>query len=395
MRVTSLILNRLKRQKVHYALSVAGVACAVATLCVFSLFRGFYSRSISTLYPDQQGVLIVTEQGIPFYQVIPYGSQINQSSLPSIEAIEGVKQTVPALFIRAVDVENAALFTDVVMGMELYKIQAYQDLLATNLLLEGRFPNLYSREACVGIDVFGGNATIGSTIILGNGSYTVVGLLKPQSIIFNHIILADLPFVQNDFSKSGIISCAFVELYPGVDLERVKSDILALGIDLNAITSSDIEVLSSGLNIVKTLADVIFGVFIALITLFFSLLLMIKRFQNQLAEIRIQRMIGTPLHVLFSTTMLESIYIGLMGFALGTAVGIVLFLFTGFGGVEYGTYLWLLFSQTLQFLDPTILLTMLGLALASTLVAPFLLVSWIRLKGRRGKGAFLLGGGSG
>jgi hypothetical protein len=395
MRVTSLVWNRIKRQKVHYALSVAGVACAVATLCVFSLFRGFYSRSVSTLYPSQPEVLIVTEEGIPFYQVIPYGSRIDQSSLSAIEAIDGVKQTVPVLFIRAVDVEDASLFTDVVMGMPLYKIESYQELLATSLLLEGRFPNSGNREACVGMGVSGGNATVGSTIALGNGSYTVVGVLKPQSIIFNHIILADLLFVQYDFSRNNTISCAFVELYKGEDPERVKEDVLALGGDLHAITSQDIEVLSSGLNIVKTLADVIFGAFIALITLFFSLLLMVKRFQNQLGEIRIQRMIGTPLHVLFSTSMLESIYIGLIGFALGSIVGILLFFFTGFGGVDQGSYLWLLFSETLQFLDPTVVLSMLGLALVSTLIAPILLVSWLYIKGRRGKATLLLGGGAG
>ncbi|MEX2681392.1 MAG: hypothetical protein Q6373_007315, partial [Candidatus Sigynarchaeota archaeon] len=143
-------------------MSIVGVACAVATLCVFSLFRGFYGKATTTLYPSQREVLVVTEQGVPFFQVIPYGSRLNQSSLPDIELIDGVKQAVPALFIRAADVEEGSLFTDVVMGMPLDKIQDYQELLSTSLLLDGRFPTPGIREICVGIDVSDGKASIGS-----------------------------------------------------------------------------------------------------------------------------------------------------------------------------------------------------------------------------------------
>ena len=83
MKPFKIVANHFKKEKTHYILSTVGLSCAIMTIFLFSMVSSYYNNSIDDIYPQEENVLIVTEKGIPFYNIVPYGSRLNESPLPA------------------------------------------------------------------------------------------------------------------------------------------------------------------------------------------------------------------------------------------------------------------------------------------------------------------------
>ena len=381
MHVSRIILNHFTREKTLCVLSIIGIASAITTIFVFSMFQSYYNNAVSELYPSNSNSLVVTEEGIPFYQIVPFGSRINQSRVAEIGSLSFVTEAFPALFLRAADVDNVNAFSDTIMAIPLENI-SHQNIIETALLLTGRFPAPGFREACIGVEVGNGSLTINDSLNIDNLSYTIVGLIKPSNILYNHIIVADINIIQQQFHYENIISCIFVYMSSAVKLTAIKQQIQNLDSSLQVITSKDIAKLASNLiTTVTTIANIFFGFFITFVSILFTVLLTIKKFQNQQAELQILWELGTPAHRFFSIYCIESCIISFLGFVLGLVLGFILFFNTMYLRSNTEPYLTTVLSAAISSIDNNLILELLLFSFVSSAISMlYLTLKVIRLK---------------
>ncbi|HME54944.1 MAG TPA: ABC transporter permease [Candidatus Lokiarchaeia archaeon] len=364
-----------------YVLSIIGVASAITTIFVFSMFQSYYNNAVSNLYPSNSNTLIITEKGIPFYQVVPFGSKINQSRVAEIKSFSGVKEVFPALFLRAADVENVQAFSDTIMAIPLENISSERYINPSSLLLTGRFPNPGFREICIGVEVGNGSLTINESLDIDAINYTIVGLLKPSSILFNHIIIADINVIQEQFNYQNISSCLFVYMSSATQLPSIKEQIQSLDPTLQVITPDDIAKLSSGLLTITTLSNIFFGFFITIISVLFTILLTIKKYQNQQTELQILWELGTPSHRFLSIYFVESCIISIIGCFLGLTIGFILFFDTMYLRSNTKPYFLNVLNVAISSIDGKLILELLLFSFVSSAISIlYLLFKVVRMK---------------
>lgn len=382
MHISRLIINHFTKEKTLYVLSIIGIASAITTIFIFSMFQSYYNNAVSNLYPSNSNSLVVTEEGIPFYQVVPFGSRINQSRVAEIKSLSGVSEAFPALFLRAADVGNVNAFSDTIMAIPLENISSERYFNSASLLLTGRFPNPGFREVCIGVDVGNGSLTVNESLDIDNINYTIVGLLKPSSILFNHIIIADINLIQLQFyNYQNIVSCIFVYVPYAAKLTTVKGQIQLLDSNLQVITSDDIAKLSSGILTITTLTNIFFGFFITFISILFTILLTIKKFQNQQTELQILWELGTPTHRLLSIYFIESCITSFLGFLLGWMIGFILFFDTMYLRSNTEPYFITVLNTAISSVDSNLFFELLLFSFVSSAVSIlYLIFKVIRMK---------------
>ena len=333
------------------------------------MFRSYYTNAIPDLFPSDQKALLVTENGIPFYQIVPFGSKIDQSLVSSIKKIPYVVNAIPALFLRSADVENVSAFSDTIMGIPLSSITPYEGIISKSYLLAGRFPAEGYREVCIGNEVENGSLTINDSLVIDQQKYTIVGILKPSNILFDHIVLVELSIIQYQFDYENIVSCIFTYLSKAANVTVIKESIQNLDSDLQVVTSDDITNLSSGMMTITTITNIFFGVFIVAMSLLFTILLMIKKYQIQDQEIQTLWELGTPSTRILSAYTVESCIVSICGFFIGTLTGFILFFETMYNRSNLSPYFINILDATINSVDLNLILELFLFSFVSTILA--------------------------
>nr|MDO8117869.1 ABC transporter permease [Candidatus Sigynarchaeota archaeon] len=285
VRASSIILKHLKKDGAISLLVIAGVACAVASSFLFSTMRIYYERSVDDIFPQEENTVIIIEKGVPFYQIIPFGSRINESLVSSIAAESFVKGMLPALFIKPGDLGDVNFFSDITMGIPLDDIQSYSSIISNFLLIEGRMPVPSTNEVAVGVEVMGGNYIVNGCIDIHGDNYTVVGVFYPRSVLFNHVIIGDMPVFQAQFDHENVVTCIFVNLEPSRPHEESIQELLLMDDMIQVVRAQDIKTLSGPVLILSYMADLIFGILVTTISTVFICLLLVKKFQHNEKDI--------------------------------------------------------------------------------------------------------------
>ncbi|MFX0098736.1 MAG: FtsX-like permease family protein [Candidatus Hodarchaeota archaeon] len=370
MKTFKIVANHFKREKVHYLLSVIGLSCAIMTAFLFSMVRTYYDDSIDDIYPSSDEVLIVTENGIPFYHVVPYGSRLNASIKNDIDDYTGVLRAIPAIFLKASDVENVSAFSDLIMGVPVTEIDSIPLFLRDSLLLDGRYPDAGKKEVTIGVEVGNGSYGVHDLISIDNDDYEVVGILKPSSIIFDHVMICDLNVVQAQFSLTGFVTCIFVHFNSSeTTTDALKNTITGNHNDTQVVTHDDIEELASIFLLISSLSEVLFGTFITLISILFMFMLMIKKFQNNSQEIKTLHVLGTPFSSIARNYFVEALALAILGFGIGILGGFTIY----FGLLmpvpeDLGAF-WTLLGVAIENVEPGLVFNMFLFSIASTLVS--------------------------
>ncbi len=287
--------------------------------------RIYYNQSVDDIYPQQEETVIITERGVPFFQIIPFGSRINQSVVPMIRNQSFVKGLLPALFIKPGDLGGASFFSDVIMAINLVDIQSYSNLISSFLLIQGRMPAPGLKEVAVGVEVMGGNYTVNNYIDIEGENYRVVGVFYPRSVLFNHVIIGDMPLFQVQFNHENTVTCIFVNMEKSLSHDENIHDLLQIDESIQVVSAQDIKMLSSPVLILSNMSNLIFGILVTSISTAFICLLVVKKFQHNEKDIELLHVLGMSVSKIIIMYILEVLLLVVFGIIIGFLSGFLVF----------------------------------------------------------------------
>ncbi|MHA1371029.1 MAG: ABC transporter permease [Promethearchaeota archaeon] len=364
-----IIINRFNRQKAHQILTVLGLAFSLMSIFVFTNYSSYYKDSVEDLFPNRDDILIVVEAGVPFFQIIPYGSRLNESLLDNLTSDPRVQYGYSALFLKATDVESDEAFSDTIMGINLTRIENVSGVLNRLLLIQGRFPRPGMKEIVLGIEVGNVAHNINETIKIENENFKVVGLLAPSSILMNHMIVCDLQTVQELFSYQGMVTCIFLNLGWRADPEDVKQDLLSQHENINVVSHDDIKEFSSVILLVTDLSSFIFSVFMTFVSIIFMFLITVKKFQARTKEMHVFRALGVPPERIIMHYLLEMMIVALLGFCAGMLMGFVFYFSFFFLNEVTINYMPLMLNLAINSVDEDLIWQLLAFSLLTTVIS--------------------------
>ncbi|MHA1792293.1 MAG: ABC transporter permease, partial [Promethearchaeota archaeon] len=320
MRTWQIIFKHFKRKRLHVVLLVLGIVSAVATSYLFSALKTYYRKSINDLFPSRDDILVVTERGVPYFQIVPFGSRLNESLVAEINKLSGVHDAYGCLYLRVADVENTSLLSGTIFGLNISSLGSNIGYLSKSLLIQGRFPRAGMDEVVVGINVGGGKLEINDTFLIGGKNFSVVGILSPSSFVMDHVLLCDLGVVQSLFHYQGIITCIIVDVSVLSSPSAVQEKIISRYPSVQAVNSNEVGKLS-GYLLVLRIADLIFGVVVSSSSILFMYLVLLKKFQESSREIWLMHVLGTPTWKIFLIHVIELLFLSVIGYMLGISLG--------------------------------------------------------------------------
>ncbi len=357
MHVSRIVINHFKRGKTLALISIVGLAAAIASILLFRSYRDYYTDSVGDIFPQEDDIVIVSEDGIPYFQVIPYGSRLNETIVSQLRSgAPFIKTVVPVLFVKYADVGGAGAFTDLIAAFPMNMTDSFsRDVMSEELLIDGTLPSPGTNEIAVGLQASNGTLELGDTMPINGHGYTVVGIFKPQSMLFNHVIMADLGIIQAEFSYTSIITCVIVEhFWP--TFENIKNHIKSLATDdVQIVNSMDLQQVNGVINIANILSDVIFSVFITVISILFMVIVMFKKVQNHEKEIKLLHALGTSGGRIVCNFLAESLVLSMLGYLIGLVFGSVIFsgIFLGLNQTG-GRYFAEILQSSFFFIDPAL-----------------------------------------
>ncbi len=360
MHVSRIVINHFKRGKTLALISIVGLAAAIASILLFRSYRDYYTDSVGDIFPQEDDIVIVSEDGIPYFQIIPYGSRLNETIVNQLRAgnplFTGIKMVVPVLFVKYADVGGAGAFTDLIAAFPMNMTDPFsRAVMSEKYLLDGTLPSPGTNEIAVGLQASNGTLELGDTMPINGHGYTVVGIFQPQSMLFNHVIMADLGIIQAEFSYTNIVTCVIVEHYLETfaqaknNIESMTSD------DIQVVNSMDLQQVNGVINIANILSDVIFSVFITVISILFMVIVMFKKVQNHEKEIKLLHALGTSGGRIVCNFLAESLVLSILGYVIGLQLGSTIFsgIFLGLNQTG-GRYFAEILQSSFFFIDPAL-----------------------------------------
>ncbi len=310
-------------------LCVLGVAMATAFVVAVGATTTRYMTVIKEMNVLFHGQLMVVDKDAIVIQAIP----ITRSMLPESLASEiekkstEVEKAVPVLFIMPFTYAGSSLIPvpeNFTVGIPL---EHWSTAIGPIVLRsgEGRLPeNDSSNEAVIGgslADQYGLN--VGGTLTLQGYNVTVVGVLDTRLAVLNRCILVSLKLAQKIYGYQGSVNIITVKPavgYSQKDLATILNERLKT-YSVNALTEEDRnDIIQPVLAQIETwnigIQTIVFAM--SLILVMTVTLMSVSERRRDFATLDA---IGAPLSYVFRTVLLETALVGVLGGALGIALG--------------------------------------------------------------------------
>ncbi|MDH5682632.1 MAG: FtsX-like permease family protein, partial [Spirochaetota bacterium] len=309
-----------RQHKIKVLLSIFGVALGVA------VFIAIRSASVSAKHAMKN---LVTSFSSEIDLQVTYGRDgFYETVYPKIALLPGVKKAIPVIYAK----------TSLKQGDKEYPIQVYgvditqggdagADAGTGGDL--GRFLSL-PNELLVSesfLEAHGLNKESPISLVTGRGRvrFHVAGVMKAGSMAYSknkNMVIMDLFAAQYHFEKKGKLDRVDIDVADGYDPEKVKASIIAATGGILRVRTPDERVSQAGsifqsfeLNLtVVSMISLLVGMYLIYNTINTSIL-------HQRREIGILRALGATQADIMMLFSLEGALIGIVGSALGLALG--------------------------------------------------------------------------
>jgi putative ABC transport system permease protein len=343
--VASFAFESLKRDSVRSALTLVGIFLGLFTaVIILGVGKGIILEVQDLVSQFGTDKIIVIP--ININKVMAGGSsgfslvaEFSASDITSLRSISCVSRLGEAIFKNAnVEYRNKTIST-LVLGIT----TEYFDMYPNYLVVEkGRlFKDTESSSVVIGYTIahsmFGEDVTPGKKIMIGNRTFTVVGVMRKVGTSFSQQddeqIYVPLKEAENILNMQGKRDEAEIQVAPGCDINAVKSNIESLlarrrgtsveNADFSVVTTQfiidkvndSLNVLYIGATAVGLIASLVSAVGIAN-TMFTSVF-------RRKKEIGIMKALGAKRSDIINIFLFESVMLSLIGAALGAAFGIL------------------------------------------------------------------------
>jgi putative ABC transport system permease protein len=209
-------------------------------------------------------------------------------------------------------------------------------------IVSGRAPKPGTNEAIVGRAIAGRfkGVKMGEQFdIKNNRPLKVVGVFSSGGSSYESEVWGDLDEVRRDLGREGVVSSARVRLKDKGQLQAFRTAVESdkqLGVDVireTAYYEKQSEMTASFLGGMGTM----FAILLSLAAMIFSAITMNGAVANRTKEIGTLRALGFSRIAILTSFVLEAIFLSLVGGAAGTALVMVLSLFT-FSTMNFATF---------------------------------------------------------
>lgn len=318
-------LRRLKLQKVHTIMTVAGICLGVAAIVSI----GIVNKSVMRSFEDS----INRVTGRAALQVTGPASGFPEGILERVQTVPGVEYAVPVIDTQGI-LSGAKEPSLMILGVDVLQDSNIRDYKLTDesadipdpLLFLARPDSILLTRALAAREGITIDQKIKVQTVRGIQTFRVRGLLNPEGparTMGGNIAIMDLPAAQMAFGKEGRIDRIDISLIHGSDLETVRSSIQrtipeGYSVETPAGRTKQVEILIShfqkNINLISFIA-----VFVGMYLIYNAVSISVVQRRK---EIGILRALGTTRSQIIRLFLGETFIIAIVGSALGVGLGI-------------------------------------------------------------------------
>lgn len=317
MRFITLIYRNVTRRPIRSALTICGMAIAVAAVVALVGIADSFQRSLLDLYQGQ-GVDIVVVRS---RSVDRMASDLDQGLTEKISALPGVASAEPVLF-DTISFVDEGLYGIVVQGVTPPAVKARKQTVLAGRLLEPGDGRVVLLGETLARNL---GKQVGDEVEVYEGEpFEVVGIYDRHNILENGSLLLPLEQLQALLGQSGRISACNIRLaepWTAQDIRQTVSAIEQLGPGLSAAATEDYVQTDSKIRVSTAMAwstsalALILGGIGVLNTMIVSVF-------ERTSEIGVLRAIGWRKPRIIRMILCESGLLSLCGATLGTLLAL-------------------------------------------------------------------------
>lgn len=318
-------IKRMRLQKVHALMTVAGICLGVAAIVSI----GIVNKSVLRSFEDS----INRVTGRAVLQVTGPASGFPENFLDSVQRVPGVEYAVPVIDTQGI-LLGARERSLMILGVDVlqdgnirdYKLSDENADIPDPLLFLARPDSILLTRELAGREGITIDQKIQVQTVQGIRTFQVRGLLNPEGpakTMGGNIAIMDYPAAQMAFGKEGRIDRIDVSLLRDEDLDTVRDRIKkALPDGYNVVTpegrTRQVQLLVShfqkNINLISFIA-----VFVGMYLIYNAVSISVVQRRK---EIGILRALGTTRNEIISLFLGETVALAIIGSAIGVGVGI-------------------------------------------------------------------------
>ena len=324
-----MVLKNLSRRKGRAIASSIGLILAIAVIVSTLTVTGAMQTKIGNELEKYGPSLVVTPNSekvtIPYGSVVIGNNLLDENSIDKIYAIPdsaNIRVLSPKLYNQVKYGNNTIL----VVGLFLEK----EIQLKTWWNVTGSLPQNNTAEILLGSELKGALYTqISSSIILGNSSFVVSGILDQTGSIDDYSVFMPLNVSQKLFNRDGKISEINIGVTNGKMIDEISNQIMEAIPNAKAIPITQ----AAGTRTLAVQQTASFSLLLASIILVVGIGGIMNTTQasvnQRMGEIGVLMSLGADNSHLYKMFFSEAVILGLIGGVIGSAIGIASSLLMG------------------------------------------------------------------
>ena len=324
-----MVLKNLSRRKGRAIASSIGLILAIAVIVSTLTVTGAMQTKIGNELEKYGPSIVVTPNSekvtIPYGSVVIGNNLLDENSIDKIYVIadsENIRVLSPKLYNQVKYGNNTIL----VVGLFLEK----EIQLKTWWNVTGSLPQNNTAEILLGSDLKGAlYAQISSSIILGNSSFVVSGILDQTGSIDDYSVFMPLNVSQKLFNRDGKISEINIGVTNSKMIDEISNQIMEAIPNAKAIPITQ----AAGTRTLAVQQTASFSLLLASIILVVGIGGIMNTTQasvnQRMGEIGVLMSLGADNSHLYKMFFSEAVILGLIGGVIGSAIGIASSLLMG------------------------------------------------------------------
>lgn len=319
MRLPTLVFKNVARRRIRSALTVSGMAVAVAAVVALVGIADGFARSFTALY-EGRGVDIVVVRARAADRMT---SVIDQSLGARIAQLEGIESVEPVL-IDVISLEDAGLFGVVIQGLDPAAQWTHDRTVVAGRSLRHGDQRVVMLGAILARNL---GAEVGDEVEIYEGeSFEVVGIYDRQNIFENGAMIMPIDQLQYLLGQEGLVSAFNVQVTRPITPQAIRAiveQIDNLGVGVSAMATDEYVATDTRLRGARAMAwstsaiALIIGAIGMLNTMIVSVF-------ERTSEIGILRAIGWRKSRIVRMVILEAGMLSLCGAVVGTLLALLM-----------------------------------------------------------------------
>lgn len=328
MRLIGYFFSILRKNWLRFAACILGFSVALGAVFAISTFTDMSDRTMRRFFMVDSSSLLILSKGVSIVQVIPFNSRVPESIIPSLYEIGGVQYVLPLQFKEAGNSSTAMFRQEIIVGIDWYLLQTY--FLREIPLDQGRWPISGQNEVIIGPQVGGGLINLNSNITIRNENFTIVGITKSDTILFDRFIYVEYNKISALYESEGYCNMLYVIGDPeimanSVRLAQLKSQILSLNPQIQILDEMALQNATGSFFEILNLLQFTLGIFPLMISITFVFVLLLLNIKDQQRDFAIFHAIGMSPLIIGCFVFFQTLVITLIGFILSIFVGYFFF----------------------------------------------------------------------